>query len=583
MKTNLIMLQFEKDIRHHWLLLASWGLILAIQPILNIIPFSGLVSSQIVTAFSMMIVSVQALLIVVMIPLLVHEEPLVDSTAFWLTRPLSARTILPAKALFVVLLIVLPALAAEITGFMMSGFSFRQILPGIPEIIIEKLVFVIPLLIIASLTRNFSIYAITCVTIFISIYFILPLLGWILIVFGPHAFLYGSYHLGTTPTLGLTASRKVVADLVLILTGSFIVYCQYKTRNTRRSIVYSIVLITIFLLVKWFWPLDVLYYYQASSSVKKETPSTESISVTANGFHRQNLGAIGRGLHKMYLNAYLEVLNVPPGYAAKIKKAKSAKIVFPDLTVSGSSSTPPTNPADILAPSDIDVEVLHFVLNNAEVLNAEKKPQICTMISLRKDDFSKCAGKTGVYSADLVFSTFKYKIIAELPLEKGASCMDGSKRTTLMRVKQVDGGCEISVSSKKINLVFAANPDRGKTYLEKMTDLENFFNLGGNYVLHNSQDNSVCVPSSMTPNPFEFIARLYGLSGRTENSSCDLEFKMPFEEGRKAEEWLRNAKLVVLGTEETGEVTKPFKIENFSMSEFSDETKQNNIGKGKKK
>jgi hypothetical protein len=564
------MLQLKKDVRRHWLLLASWGLILAIQPILNIIPFSNVISNQIGAIFSTLVVSVQSLLLLVMIPLLVHDEPLVDSTAFWLTRPLSAGTILLTKTLFIALLIVLPALAAEIM-FIANGYSFRQILPGVPEIIIEKLALVVPLVIIASLTRNFAIYAVVCVITVVASYFILPLLGWILSMFFMPLVFSSFSHLN--PTSGLMMSRKVVADIVLILIGSFIVYCQYITRNTRRSIVYSIVLIIILLLVKWFWSLDVLDYYKSPAFVKKEMPSTDSISIAAGGLHKKSFESSAfYKINEIYLNAYLEILNTPSGYAVEIKEVKSAKIVFPDLTVSGNNITGvmmrQTNPEIIFAPPDMDVEALQSVLNNAKVLNSKKKLQLCTLISLKDDDFNKCAGKTGVYSADLLFSTFKYKIIAELPLEKGASRTNGNKRTTLMGMKQVDGGCEIFLSSKKINFVFAANPDREKTYLEKMTDSINFFKAGGNFVLYNSQDNSICVPSRMMPNPFDFVLNLYGLSGRIENHACELVFKTP------TEEWLRNAKLVILDTEQTGEITKPLRIENLSMADFADENRK---------
>jgi hypothetical protein len=86
----------------------------------------------------------------------VHADPLDNSEAFWLTRPLSAPMLLAAKAgLLAVLLVVLPSAVAAVV-FFHAGFPMA----GVPLLVarwqLPELVLLLPVVFVASLTRDIA-------------------------------------------------------------------------------------------------------------------------------------------------------------------------------------------------------------------------------------------------------------------------------------------------------------------------------------------------------------------------------------------------------------------------------------------
>ena len=92
---------FKKDVRHLRVMLLVWLLLIGAQAVL-IGSGIGASSGDFATIMTFQIISfvlpmLRVIVLVVLIPLLVHGEPLTGTTAFWLSRPLSRKTILAAR------------------------------------------------------------------------------------------------------------------------------------------------------------------------------------------------------------------------------------------------------------------------------------------------------------------------------------------------------------------------------------------------------------------------------------------------------------------------------------------------------
>ena len=110
-KMNSILHILRKDFRHVRLLLGVWFLLTLLTTgvgvqFLNSLG-SGGYDGDYGLAFLVLIV-VETMVLATLISRLVHDDSIVGSTAFWLSRPISKGTLLASKMLFVGLALVLP-------------------------------------------------------------------------------------------------------------------------------------------------------------------------------------------------------------------------------------------------------------------------------------------------------------------------------------------------------------------------------------------------------------------------------------------------------------------------------------------
>lgn len=88
---------------------------------------------------------------------LVHEEKLVGDRQFWITRPYEWKKLLAAKALFLIAFLYLPLLLAQCLILIRAGFSPIPYLPGLfYDLSLLTYVLVLPLVALATVTKNFA-------------------------------------------------------------------------------------------------------------------------------------------------------------------------------------------------------------------------------------------------------------------------------------------------------------------------------------------------------------------------------------------------------------------------------------------
>jgi len=69
----------------------------------------------------------QGLLMIILIPLIVQNDSLVGTTAFWLTRPISRFTLMCSKAGLIFVLCVFCPMITDFFILLMEGFSFQMV------------------------------------------------------------------------------------------------------------------------------------------------------------------------------------------------------------------------------------------------------------------------------------------------------------------------------------------------------------------------------------------------------------------------------------------------------------------------
>jgi hypothetical protein len=97
--------------------------------------------------------------------LVIHDESLVGDRQFWVTRPYSWRSLLAAKALFLLAFVLAPLLVSDAIVLAADGFSPRTLLPHLLWFEFLKLVILIPAALLASITDGVRQFLLGCLLV----------------------------------------------------------------------------------------------------------------------------------------------------------------------------------------------------------------------------------------------------------------------------------------------------------------------------------------------------------------------------------------------------------------------------------
>jgi hypothetical protein len=163
-----------------------------------------------------MVTMLLPLALLVAAALLVQQEALVGTRAFWLTRPIERGSLLLSKAIFLVVFMLTPAALATIVIALAYGAEPAQAAAAVSRSLAPLGSLLLSAVLLAALTPNLP----ACIT------------AWI-------ALLLGSQLLGELVGLILPAhasANSAVETAALLLCGAALILHQYFTRRTRRTL-----------------------------------------------------------------------------------------------------------------------------------------------------------------------------------------------------------------------------------------------------------------------------------------------------------------------------------------------------------
>ncbi|HPB69224.1 MAG TPA: hypothetical protein PKU74_10010, partial [Candidatus Omnitrophota bacterium] len=158
-------LVLEKDLRRFRFILLSW---LGVVGVTQGIALLGgtLLSTQLMFRIIQPLVLqglslLQAVLMIIFVPLIIQADPTVGTTAFWMTRPVSRFSLLRAKVVLVGSLFVGLPLLLEVVVLAVNGLGWKDILPAAVLIALEKSACVAPVFLMAGITEKFHKFVLT--------------------------------------------------------------------------------------------------------------------------------------------------------------------------------------------------------------------------------------------------------------------------------------------------------------------------------------------------------------------------------------------------------------------------------------
>jgi hypothetical protein len=373
---NLISHQFRKDCFRLRVPITLWLLLVLLRAALITPgiaePGEDAFLQMMFRTLTTLVPFLQTILLLVMVPLLIQEEPLVGTTAFWFTRPVDGRMLFKSKILFVIAIFIVPPLLTEIVILAVHGASVMQIVFAVPEVLLEDGKFLAYVVILSALTQTFAWYALLGTSFFIGFYLLIIVAASIL------------WYLDLPPFLkrggGAGDSAYVISTLFLIAIAVMILFDQYRTRDTRRAWVRVGSVFVVSLIISHYWPWEFLHHQHDRREAGIDT-SAVSIVVSTDPRSRHISDSFryrSKDEAKKSISGQFELSGLPAGYVAEPSKI-TASLKLPDgefVTHKGYEYS--------RFDRNWNANVVQQTLGAAKILNADKeRAKPVTLISVK--------------------------------------------------------------------------------------------------------------------------------------------------------------------------------------------------------
>lgn len=548
---NVVTHIFKKDLRRSRLLLTAWLFLLALEFLLIGIAGTSFEpqSEPAKNTYEMLqglTPTLRWLALIVIVPLLIQEEPLVGTTAFWFTRPISRGSLLKSKTLFVLVILTLPPLVAELIVLAANGTTIHDLLLAAPEIMLLQLLVILCAAVLAVLTPDFGRFAIVVVVGVLGVFLLAVLINSIMVWV---AALNPKPGFGPPEPASLMHSTGVAARLLAVAAAAVMIVHQYLTRKTARTIGGLVVAAMVVLLAAFEWHWD----FFKPKPLPESAPGFDSgaITVSFTGDVTSNDDSSTRSPSGPCINiqGQIHIQGIPKGYLVADQRIDSYQVQEDGTAVDSVPASVERFDNDAMT-----TEGLEAALGGARILNAETGDDPDTwymsLFVLTPDNYQRLLGKALKTSVKVDFEASKFVVMGELALAKGARYDHGSEHTMVTDVLRGPGTLNVIFRERNVNLMF--HPPVAE-YSDKVT-----------YVLLNKKR-----AEAVTSNPGSiFFSGGEPDSGRLVNRKEQLWFGKQKDDSQSvalSPAWLADATLERLEQKPVAEFSKEIKTDNFRL------------------
>lgn len=354
--------------------------------------------------------------------LLVHQEPLVGTTAFWLTRPIWRGSLLKAKALFLAVFIVGPYCGATLAVAFAFGLGLADLPAAFASFVLPLLTVLTGAVLLAAVTPSLVVYMMT----------------WIGLLFASHL-ITALVSLATAgDSFGVSsASRDVVWMIALTILGGPLVTYQYLTGRTRRTVVGISVGVVAAVVMSQAWPWEVVEW---SNPLFEQSPV--SLSLTP-GDQSEAFYASRRSDDEMSVAAPAMFIG-HDSYAFMVQGVKG-ELRFPDHSA-----------AKVVA-EQFPTPITRVITGLEEFrwLNEHKPP--LPVVNLRTRGpapFDDLIGKSGTLQADVYGQAYLYDLVGTMPLTAGAWFEKGPIAAVIRETSQSEAELRFVLRHRHIQKAF---------------------------------------------------------------------------------------------------------------------------------
>ncbi|MDD5676378.1 MAG: hypothetical protein PHW60_00120 [Kiritimatiellae bacterium] len=509
----------------------------------------------------------QFVLLLVLIPLVIHQDPTVDARAFWLTRPISRKTLLVSKLGFMGLIVILPVLLGEIIVLACNGIAGRNLLLAVPEILLIVLCRLSIIGVLAMLTANFARFAIAVVSYFVAI----KIVGFLMSIFSAGLFGYGHDAADSLLSVSMMQSRDVVASVATILVGCCLLSWQYLTRKTTVSVIMAIMGALGIMTLQSAWHLDFLKGQERAPAVASVNPDSVSLSI-ANiepkktppfGSRKYQAFNLAFNLNGIPQDRTVEVVDGNMTFTRSNGHSLRGNAIGLDASAFSLDGHVAVNCPGLWNAVEADVgkfRVLNFNPGST-TSNMELNAQFTTTDS---GDYAQYVGERATVSGEVRLNLSEYRRAGAAPLKTGACLVAEASRDRVINISCNIPTRDILLRKQTVSLLFAGQ--------EKSGTLDNRMNsmmrrmmpwTDSEYLLLNrKRGNEVVRCESVSPDDLLYMMTM-SIRMWKPNRLDYVDLKLDFPE--LSDEWLKDAELVCFKKSSLGSFKKTFAMKDFLM------------------
>ena len=572
---NLTLHIMEKDFRCLWrFLIPFWGLLMfhvvLMQARSGIGPSSGFDGTYLLAGalalLSLLVGILKVCWLAVIVSRLVQQDSTADSTAFWLSRPVSGGRLLLSKSLFLGLTVISPDLLLESAMLGVHGVTLYDIFRSIPQIALPVLLVALLLMMLASLTSDLARMMFLCVLAMAGLFLVSSILTELLPVFST---------LGWIPPG--TGSGWMAPFLLPFAVAGSVVCRQYLARGRAVSgrLAFSVMFLTLLAVefspgflgwVKRGLDRENQVSGQVSARIEKGSLAFERESVSDQALGLSEDDSEPEQERRILLKGRIVLENLPPDLRA-LPGLVSARLALPSGETLATQENPTTHwyaqlmhiliPwADFFTPSGGELDVLGQALGEVRFLNARGDGSVHPWVDLFavSQELHERYGGVGIaYSARAEFLLLQAEATAVLPLKRGEVCRSGSDRTEILWIG--GSGRDLTVELKEtVNRVAADGWATITHVLRNPSTREVWLGVGDGSSVSNQAALAVFAglyPAWIPPS-------LHILTS-------ELRFRLPEGSPPLPDTWLQGAELVRIETTQLGVLSTTVQIDDLVM------------------
>jgi len=551
--TNIILLQIRKDIRHfHWLLM-GWAGLMVLQLAAGTMDLwinNYLVYKVVSMVFIPLAPLMQTIFLAIFVCLLIQDEPLVGSTAFWFTRPISRLELASAKALFMCVFFLFPILLVELLLLTCHGAALGHIILAVPEIILGQFSIIVSCWILAAVTSRFAFFVLAGIGALAFNVIISSIVSMLKLV---------AFKTFDIEDIALYQCAGVVLSLLIAVAGIGIIIHQYLTRKTRYSVVFALILLISIPAITYGWKWDFLKSKIAPVDKAIVNPDNVGIQADSNTYASDDYSSqlFGNRKQRKIISRGLKITGLPQGVAVNLNKLRAIKLKIDNSDIPGLASSLSSHSTYELLENKDKLDAIEQTIGTPLVNKDNYGNAFTKLLQINNDEYLKYLSASGTYSAEAVLAAYRYDKAAELPLKKGARYDKGSEHIVINDILRETGGCNIILRNIEVSLLFDGKNDVVSPYLLSVDTV---------YVLVNRKRGEAFLPDR---NRMQ-IGRIFQSHSKRLQANMDEIIFSCIKENRSLPEindaWLADAALVILKTVQLGEFSRPINIENFSLA-----------------
>ncbi len=362
---------------------------------------------------------------------IVHADPLDGTSAFWLTRPLSPRMLLAAKAgLICALLLVAPAIVALVV-FLVNGIAFAALPGALGQWLLIEALPLLPIVLIATLTRDVARLVLTLI-VGLGSWWVLRLSSW---TWSPLP-----VELGAPVSdwqAGVVFAWLVVSAGVVALCSALIAR-HYLARRTAGVAFAALIGALGIVAIAALWPIQIMIKYRPSwdgaeaagtawrgaDAIQVSVPA-ESLRVLRDRNGDRLLGTLridGLGDDMMVHAA---------GGPGAVQFSGGSEVLEQRQTYAFGYGTGPVSLADDASRGHFErVTGVRLVNRFGAGWNGLR------LVEARPGVFASHQRRSASYDANLVFDAYRVRTAAVMPLKVGAVGRVGDVVTTVLAIRK---------------------------------------------------------------------------------------------------------------------------------------------------